>query len=72
MAISEKIVFLSPSDFQLGDVGFKAGLYQVQQLDEDQQHILVFTRIASIASEFAPKQWMAELAMGARDDDSDC
>jgi hypothetical protein len=44
---SGKDGFLSPSDSQLGDVMFKAGLYQGQQIDEGQEHILVFTGIVS-------------------------
>ncbi|HWN99587.1 MAG TPA: hypothetical protein VNS63_09995 [Blastocatellia bacterium] len=63
MADLEKIGFLSPSDFQLGDVMFKAGLYQVQQIDEGQEHILVFTRIVSASVEFTPQAWMAEVTM---------
>jgi hypothetical protein len=63
MADPEKIVFLSPSDFQLGDVMFKAGLYQVQQIDEGQEHILVFTRVVSAGVEFTPQPWMAEVTM---------
>lgn len=31
MADPDKIVFLSSSDFQLGEVTFKAGLYRVQR-----------------------------------------
>ena len=63
MADPNKIVFLSPSDFQLGEVTFKAGLYQVQQIDEGQEHILVFTRIVSAGAKFTSPPWMAEVTM---------
>lgn len=51
---TEKIVFLSPSDFSLGDINFEAGLYAVQQLVEGQQRVLVFTRIAGAGFPAAP------------------
>jgi len=63
IADPDKIVFLSSSDFQLGGVAFKAGLYQVQQIDEGQEHILVFTRIVTTGAEFTSPPWMAEVAM---------
>ena len=63
MADPDKIVFLSSSDFQLGEVTLKAGLYQVQQIDEGEEHILVFTRIVTTGAEFTSPPWMAEVAM---------
>lgn len=50
---TERIVFLSPSDFSLGDISFEAGLYAVQQLVEGQQRVLVFTRIAGASFQVA-------------------
>ena len=50
---AERIVFLSPSDFSLGDICFEAGLYAVQQLAEGPQRVLVFTRIAGASFQAA-------------------
>ena len=43
---TERIVFLSPSDFSLGDISFEAGLYSVQQVADGPHRAVVFTRIA--------------------------
>lgn len=63
MADPDKIVFQSSSDIPLGEVTFKAGLCRVQQIDEGQLHILVFTRIVSAGAELTLPPWMAEVTM---------
>ena len=63
MADPDKIVFQSSSDFQLGEVTFKAGLCQVHQIDDGQEHILVFTRIVSVDAELTSPPWMAKVTM---------
>lgn len=72
MPNTAKIVFLSPSDFELGDVGFKSGLYYVQQIEEGEEFVLVFTRIAGTGADFVPEPWLAEVTMWARDEPSLC
>ncbi|HSF23500.1 MAG TPA: hypothetical protein VLE20_04675 [Blastocatellia bacterium] len=72
MLNTEKAIFLSPSDFQFGGIAFKAGFYQVQQLDGGQKHVLIFTRVTGLTEEFATEPWMAEVETWPDGDRSYC
>jgi hypothetical protein len=60
MFSTEKAIFLCPSDFQLGGIAFKAGLYQVEQLDEGQTHVLIFTMVKAVDDHLVERAWLAD------------